>query len=94
MSKNLTLIEGITAPITETLKKVGIKTIEQLANSSPQKLEKELTYSFEIIEEWISNAIKYLEGEKTPKIPPGIELTSKYSMKTTTKRDMEENEEL
>jgi len=93
MSKNLTLLEGITAPIAETLEEVGITTIEQLANSSPQKLEKDMGFDFNTIEKWISNAIQYLEGAEKPKVPPDEEMTSKYSMKTTTKRDIEENKE-
>jgi predicted RecB family nuclease len=93
MSKNLTLLEGINAPLAVIIKRIGIATIEQLANSSPQEIEKRVSYSLKTIEGWIAKAVKYLEGIDTAKIPPNRKLTSKYSMKSTTQRDIEENKE-
>lgn len=93
MSRNLTILEGITASVAEKLHNIGINTIEKLANYSPDELQKDAGVDINIVEKWIATAHQYLENKEKPKIPPDKELTSKYSLKTTTERDMEENKE-
>jgi len=93
MTMNLTQLEGISAVVAEELLDEGIKTIEQLAASTPEKISKIAGVSVIISEEWIAKANTFLRNKEEPKVPPGEKLTSKYSMKTTTKRDIEENKE-
>ncbi|TFF97499.1 MAG: hypothetical protein EU547_04180 [Promethearchaeota archaeon] len=93
MTQNLTLLKNIRASEAEDLEEIGIFTIEQLAESSPKDLEKDLGIDINIAEKWIVKAIQYLEDNEKPKVPPNEELTSKYSMKTTTTRDIEQNRE-
>ncbi|MFO7795778.1 MAG: helix-hairpin-helix domain-containing protein [Promethearchaeati archaeon] len=93
MTMNLTQIEVISAVLAEELLDEGIKTIEQLAASTPEKISKIAGVSVIISEEWIAKANTFLRNKEEAKVPPGEKLTSKYSMKTTTKRDIEENKE-
>jgi predicted RecB family nuclease len=90
MSENLTLLKAIRAPVAKELNEIGIYTIEQLANTSSKDLEKDLGLDINVAEEWIDSAVRYLDGNEKPKIPPGEEVTSKYSMKTTESREFEE----
>ncbi|TFF84875.1 MAG: helix-hairpin-helix domain-containing protein [Promethearchaeota archaeon] len=93
MAMNLTQIEGISIVVAEELLDEGIKTVEQLADSTPEQISKIIGVSVTISEEWIAKANEFLRNNEQPKVPPGEKLTSKYSMKTTTKRDIEENKE-
>jgi predicted RecB family nuclease len=98
MSKNLTQIEGITAAFAKELTDGGIDTIDQLANSAPKEISKLTGISIQLAEKWIAKANnfsdKLREERNKPIVPPGEKMTSSYSMKTTTKRDMEENKEM
>jgi predicted RecB family nuclease len=97
MSKNLTQIEGITAAFAKELSDGGINTIDQLASSAPKEISRVVGISIQLAEKWIAKASKFsdkLREEKNePIVPPGEKMTSGYSMKTTTKRDMEENKD-
>lgn len=97
MSKNLTQIDGITAVIAEELLDRGIETIDQLANSDPEDISEIAGVSILIAENWIAKANQFsdnlLEEKEDSIVPPEEKMTSGYSMKTTTKRDIEENEE-
>lgn len=97
MSRNLTQIDGITAAIAEELLDRGIETIDQLVNSDPEDVSQIAGVSIKIAENWIAKANKFsdnlLEEKEKPLVPPEKKITSGYSMKTTTKRDIEENKE-
>lgn len=96
MSKNLTQIDGITVALADELLEAGINTIDQLANSTPEDISELVGTSIQIAEKWIAQANEFsdklLKEKKEPTVPSGEKMTSGYSMKTTTKRDMEENE--
>lgn len=91
MTENLTLVEGIDYNTIQKLNKAGIRTIEQLANARVEDLLLIEGLDVKFSERLISEAIKVLNEEEEPKLPKNGKLTSKYSMKTTTKRDKEEN---
>jgi len=97
MSRNLTQIDGITAAIAEELLDRGIETIDQLTNSDPEDVSEIAGVSILIAENWIAKANRFsdnlLEEKEEPLVPPEEKMTSGYSMKTTTKRDIEENKE-
>jgi predicted RecB family nuclease len=89
MSRNLTRIDGLTATLASELHDIGITTIEQLAESEPKDLSKELGIKVNLAESFISQAVTFLEEAEEPTLVTGEKMTSKYSMKTTAKRDLE-----
>ncbi|MBD3341562.1 MAG: hypothetical protein GF353_20830 [Candidatus Lokiarchaeota archaeon] len=93
MSKNLVRIEGINAVMAEKLSFEGIKTIEQVTTTNLNEFCSILDLDIPSAEKIIKSAEDLLLEEEPEKVPPDQELTSKYSMKTTAKRDMDENEE-
>ena len=92
MSRNLTRINGLTAALASELNEIGITTIEQLAEYNPQELSKDLGIKVTLAEVFIDQAVNFLEEGTEPTLITGDKMTSRYSMKTTTKRDMETEE--
>lgn len=93
-TKDLTLLRDIGVNEAEKLDAVGIRTIEQLANAEPKDLIQIENVRFDKAQEWITRAQNFLKGdssllEKTKE--KGLEMESKYSLKSTQHRDNETN---
>ncbi|TFF84545.1 MAG: hypothetical protein EU552_00520 [Promethearchaeota archaeon] len=93
MSKNLTLLQDVDAELSRKLKDLDILTIEMLANTDFQMLEQIEGIDHDKAEELVAQAYEYLKQNDVPLTAKGKKITSKYSMKTTLKREIEENEE-
>ncbi|TFG26456.1 MAG: hypothetical protein EU532_09705 [Promethearchaeota archaeon] len=91
MSENLILVRDVDQERKKKLNKAGIQPIEQLANAKIEELLLIEGFDVRLSEKLIANAIKFLEIEEEPKLPKNGKITSKYSMKTTNKRDTEQN---
>lgn len=89
MSQNLTLLDIISEKDAELLRRRGIKTIDQLANTSVDYLVENEGIKVSKAEELISKAYNCLHPDEPAKGAKGTTLTSKYSMKTINKREAE-----
>lgn len=87
MTEDLGLIDGVTSEIAEKLRKEEILTIEQLADAEIKTITSIFNGDMEKAEKLIAAADNYLNAEPEPETVTGQQITSKYSMKPTEKRE-------
>jgi len=92
MSTNLTLIDEIDVNLAEKLKDVEIVTIDDLARTNIEILETIPGIEHNFAETLIAKATEFLREKESPVREKKIDITSKYSLKTTAQRASEEKE--